>query len=180
VLIGFVIYRDLTFSRVAEGLVGAAETTGTIIMILLFSFMISRILAIERIPQDLSELISTLVSDPLAVLITINIFLIIVGALMDDVSVTVIIAPLFMPLMVGAGVEPVHYASIVACSVVIGANSPPVAPILYMACRVGNVPVQQAIKPALMFIGVVGMPVMLLTTFVPELSLYIPRLLGFI
>lgn len=80
-LIGFVIYRDLTFSRVAEGLVGAAETTGTIIMILLFSFMISRILAIERIPQDLAELISTLVSDPLAVLITINIFLIIVGAL---------------------------------------------------------------------------------------------------
>lgn len=179
-LVGFIIYRDLSPTKVAEGLIGAAGTTGSIIMILLFSFMISRIFATERIPQDLAEMMATIVNDPLAVLITINIFLVVIGALMDDVSVTVIIAPLFMPLMVGAGVDPVHYASIVACSVVIGANSPPVAPILYMACRIGRVPIQQAIMPALLFIGVVGMPVMLITTFVPELSLFIPRLLGFI
>ncbi|MDI3325776.1 TRAP transporter large permease [Pontibacterium granulatum] len=180
VLIGFFIYRDLTPSRLVSGLIGAAETTGSIILILLFSFMISRILATERIPQDLTEAVGAIVSDPLAVLITINIFLIIVGALMDDVSVTVIIAPLFMPLMVDAGVHPVHYASIVACSVVIGANSPPVAPILYMACRIGRVSIHNAVMPALMFIAVVGMPVMMITTFVPELSLFIPRWLGFI
>ncbi|MFC6669318.1 TRAP transporter large permease subunit [Marinobacterium aestuariivivens] len=99
---------------------------------------------------------------------------------MDDVSVTVVIAPLFLPLMVESGVNPVHYASIVACSVVIGANSPPVAPILYMACRIGQVSIHKTVMPALMLIAWVGLPVMLVTTFVPELSLFLPRLLGFI
>lgn len=85
---------------------------------------------------------------------------------------------LMMPLMVHHGVVPAHYASIVTCSVVIGANSPPVAPILYMACRIGKVSIHDAIKPALQIIFCVALPVMLLVTFFPALSLFVPRLLG--
>jgi TRAP-type C4-dicarboxylate transport system permease large subunit len=62
--------------------------------------------------------------------------------------------------------------------VVIGANSPPVAPILYMACRIGKVSIHEAIKPAIQIIFYVALPVMLIVTFVPELSLLLPRLLG--
>jgi TRAP-type C4-dicarboxylate transport system permease large subunit len=75
-------------------------------------------------------------------------------------------------------VDPVHYAAIVACSVVIGANSPPVAPILYMACRIGKVSIHKAVMPALWIIFFVALPVQLLVTFIPELSLFVPRLLG--
>ncbi|MBT11684.1 MAG: C4-dicarboxylate ABC transporter permease, partial [Oceanospirillaceae bacterium] len=114
------------------------------------------------------------------ILIVVNIFLIVAGMIMDDVSVTVVVAPLFLPLMVDSGVHPVHFASIVACSVVIGANSPPVAPILYMACRIGKVSIHKTVAPALALMGFVGIPVMLVTTFVPELSLFLPRLLGFV
>jgi len=119
-----------------------------------------------------------LVKDPLMILIAVNIFLIITGMIMDDVSVTVVVAPLFMPLMIASGVDPIHYASIVACSVVIGANSPPVAPILYMACRIGKVSIHQSVMPAIKLMVFVGMPVMAVTSFVPELSLFIPKLLG--
>ena len=87
-----------------------------------------------------------MLTDPITVLVVVNLFLIIAGAILDDVSVTVVIAPLFMPLMVENGVDPVHFASIVACSVVIGANSPPVAPILYMACRIGEVSIHKAVS----------------------------------
>jgi len=151
-----------------------------VILILLFSFMIGRILASERIPQDLTELVTHLIQNPLLILIAVNIFLIIAGMIMDDVSVTVVIAPLFLPLMVESGVHPVHFASIVACSVVIGANSPPVAPILYMACRIGKVSIHKTVAPALALMAFVALPVMIVTTFVPELSLFLPRILGFI
>jgi tripartite ATP-independent transporter DctM subunit len=179
-IIGFFIYKDLTVRTFSRSVIAAAETTGTVILILLFSFMIGRILAMERIPQDLTQLVSTLIENPLLILIAVNVFLILAGMIMDDVSVTVVVAPLFLPLMVANGVHPVHFASIVACSVVIGANSPPVAPILYMACRIGQVSIHRTVVPALALMGFVGIPVMLITTFVPELSLFLPRLLGFV
>ncbi|WP_370278417.1 TRAP transporter large permease [Pontibacterium sp.] len=178
ILIGFFIYRNLTIRRLAGSVIAAAETTGTVILILLFSFMIGRILASERIPQELTETITELVKDPIMILIAVNVFLIVTGMIMDDVSVTVVVAPLFMPLMVASGVDPIHYASIVACSVVIGANSPPVAPILYMACRIGKVSIHEAVMPAIKLMAFVGLPVMAVTSFVPELSLFIPRMLG--
>ena len=177
-VIGFFIYRDLTLLELKNSLIAAAETTGTIILILLFSFMIGRILTAERVPQELTEAITSLIQDPTMVLLLVNVFLVIAGAIMDDLSVTVVIAPLFMPLMASIGVDPVHFAAIVACSVVIGANSPPVAPILYMACRIGRVSIHESIMPAIYLIAFVGIPVMLVTTFVPALSLFIPRLFG--
>lgn len=178
IFIGFFIYKDLTIRSFGRSIVDASETTGSIMMILLFSFMIGRILSAEKIPQELTETISSVITDPFWVLIIINIFLIVAGAILDDVSVTVVIAPLFLPLMVASGVDPIHYGSIVACSVVIGANSPPVAPILYMACRIGEVSIHKAVLPALAFIAFAGIPVMLITTFVPELSLFLPKVLG--
>jgi TRAP-type C4-dicarboxylate transport system permease large subunit len=142
--------------------------------------MIGRILASEGIPQDLTAWVTTLVQNPILILITVNIVLILAGMIMDDVSVTVVVAPLFMPLMLEAGMHPVHFASVVACSVVIGANSPPVAPILYMACRIGGASIHRTIAPAVALMGFVALPVMFVTTFVPELSLLLPRLLGFL
>jgi len=116
---------------------------------------------------------------PIGTLLLVNAVLIVTGALMDDVSVTVVIAPLFMPVVTAVGVEPLHYAAIVGCSVVIGANSPPVAPILYMACRISKVPIHKTVGPALLLLGIVALPVMLVTTFWPALSLSFPRWLGF-
>ena len=147
-------------------------------LILLFSFMIGRILTAERVPQELTEWVTGMVANPFYILLMINAFLILVGAIMDDLSVTVVIAPLFMPLMSAVGVDPIHYGAIVACSVVIGANSPPVAPILYLACRIGRVSIHKAIMPAIYLILFVATPVMLVTTFIPEVSLFIPKALG--
>lgn len=178
-LIGFFIYRDLTLRKFRDSLIAAGETTGTIILILLFSFMIGRILAFEGVPQDLTRAVSQVTDERILILLMVNLFLIFVGMVMDDLSVTVVIAPLFMPLMQLHGVDPVHYGAIVACSVVIGANSPPVAPCLYMACRIGKVSVHHSIRPAILMILTVAVPVALLVTFVPAFSLWMPRLLGF-
>lgn len=176
-IVGGLIYREFSWRSLQHSVISAAETTGTIILILLFSFMISRILSFERVPQDLTEAVQSVVHSPIAALLLVNVVLIIAGALMDDVSVTVVIAPLFLPLMVANGVDPVHFAAIVACSVVIGANSPPVAPTLFLSCKICRVPILQAVTPALGLMTFVALPVLLLTTFWSDLSLTIPRLL---
>ena len=111
-------------------------------------------------------------------MLLVNVFLIIAGAIIDDVSVTVVIAPLLLPLMQSVDVRPVHFAAIVATSVVIGANSPPMAPVLFMACRIGKVSVHHAVGPALRMMAFVALPVMVLTSFIPALSLALPRWLG--
>ncbi|MFV0476088.1 MAG: TRAP transporter large permease, partial [Pikeienuella sp.] len=177
-IVGGLIYREFTPGSLCQSVIRSAETTGSIILILLFSFMISRILSFERVPQDLTEAVQSIASNPISALLIVNLVLIIAGALMDDVSVTVVIAPLFLPLVAANGVDPVHFAAIVACSVVIGANSPPVAPMLFLSCKICRAPVLQAVGPALGLMGFVALPVMLLTTFWPGLSLAIPRLLG--
>jgi tripartite ATP-independent transporter DctM subunit len=179
-VVGGLIYREFTLGALRESVVRAAETTGSIILILLFSFMISRIMAAERIPQDLTEAVQAIAGSPLAALLLVNLVLVVAGALMDDISVTVVVAPLFLPVMVESGVHPVHFAAIVATSVVIGANSPPVAPILFMSCRICRAPVLDAVWPAVRLILVVALPVMLVTTFWPDLSLAIPRALGLV
>ena len=177
-LIGSVIYREFTFKSLGKSIVQSAETTGSIILILLFSLMISRILSSEGIPQELTVAVQAVASSPLIALALVIVVLIVAGALMDDLSVTVVVAPLFLPLMVANDIQPVHFAAIVATSVVIGANSPPVAPILFMSCRVCGAPVHETVWPALKLMTFVATPVMLLTALWPDLSLTIPRLLG--
>ena len=83
--------------------------------------------------------------------------------IVDDLSVTIIISPLLMPVMIESGIHPIHFAAIVATSVVIGANSPPTAPILYMACRIGEVEIHQTLGPALKLMVFVALPVCLIT-----------------
>lgn len=104
----------MTLARLRDSTVAVAETTGSIAIILLFSFVIGRLLVAKRIPKDLTELVTALVSNPLGVMIVVNVLLIIAGALIDDVSMTVVIAPQLLPLMASVDVHPVHFAASVA------------------------------------------------------------------
>ena len=177
-VVGGLVYRDFTLASLKQSVVRSAETTGSIILILLFSLMISRILAAQGIPQDLTVAVQAIAESPFVALALVVSVLVVAGALMDDLSVTVVVAPLFLPLMTANGIDPVHFAAIVATSVVIGANSPPVAPILFMSCRVCHAPVHDSVWPALRLMIFVATPVMLLTALWPDLSLTLPRLLG--
>src|SRR5690625_902182 len=176
--IGLFIYKDMTLKSLYKSIIESAETTGSIMLILIFSFMIGKILVAQRLPQDISAFVTATIGNPFVILLLVNVFLVAAGMIMDDVSVTVVIAPILLPLMTAIGIDPIHYGAIVASSVVIGANSPPVAVILYLACRIGNVSIHRAVVPAIYLIVLVGLPVLLATTFFPNLSLFFPRLLG--
>ena len=97
--VGLFVYRELDFRKIARCLVDAAATTGVIMIILLFSFVASRIFTFERVPQELTELMMELFQDKLLILLVVNVFLILLGMIMDDVSVVAIISPLLLPVM---------------------------------------------------------------------------------
>lgn len=178
--VGLFVYRDLSWKKIFDAVVHAAATTGVIMIILVFSFIASRIFTIERVPQQLTDVLIGTFESPIIILLMVNVFLILLGMIMDDVSVIAIVSPLMVPVMAEIGIDPVHFAAIIGTSVVIGANSPPMAPILFMACRVGDVRMTNVIKPALFFMTFAALPVMLLTTYWSPLALFLPRLLGFI
>lgn len=178
--VGMFVYRELTFKKMVRCFVDAATTTGVIMVILLFSFVASRIFTFERVPQELTEVMMELFQDKLMILLVVNVFLILLGMIMDDVSVVAIISPLLLPVMVNIGIDPVHFAAIVGTSVVIGCNSPPMAPILFMTCRIGKVGMPQVMRPALGFMAFAALPVMLITTYWSPLALYLPRAFGYI
>ncbi len=179
-IVGFLIYRDLSFKQFIASVSAASETTGVMLIILLFSLVAGRVFTILRVPQEITSFMILTFHEPWMVLLAVNLFLILAGMIMDDISVTVIISPLLLPLMVKIGVHPVHFASIVATSVVIGANSPPTAPILYMACRIGECEIHETVGPAVILMTFIALPVALITTFFPDISLFIPRLFGFV
>ncbi|SMO82793.1 TRAP transporter large permease [Ruegeria faecimaris] len=177
--VGFFVYKELDIQKLFRCIVEAAATTGVILVILIFSFIASRIFTLERVPQEMTELLFLLFKNKIAILIAVNIFLILLGMIMDDISVIAITSPLLLPVMVQIGVDPIQFAAIIGVSVVIGCNTPPMAPILFMTCRVTNVGMSQVIKPALSLVVFTALPVQLAVTFWPPLSLYLPTVLGY-
>lgn len=178
--VGLFVYRELSLRTLAKAMIDAATTTGVIMIILVFSFVASRIFTLERIPQELTDLMLTTLQSKMLILLAVNLFLILLGMIMDDVSVVAIASPLLLPVMINIGVDPIHFAAIVGTSVVIGCNTPPMAPILFMSCRICDVGMSSVARPALGFLAMAAVPVMLVTTFWSPLSLYLPRAFGYL
>lgn len=175
--VGFFIYHSMNVKQFTEAMITAITTTGVIIVMVFFVMILSRIYIMENVPQ---RLISTLVGftdNKYLILLMVNVFLLILGMLMDDFSGTLLAAPLLFPLIQEIGIHPVHFAAILGTNLGLGNKTPPTAPILYLAGRIGNCSIDKLIKPQMIFIFTCSIPVVLLTTYFPALSLTLPHLL---
>lgn len=177
--VGLFVYKELNYKKLFKCLIEAATTTGVIMIILVFSFISSRIFTLERVPQELTEILLDTFQNKILILLLVNVFLIVLGMIMDDISVIAIVSPLLAPVMEQIGVSPIQFAAIIGTSVVIGCNSPPMAPILFMTCRVGKVGISKVMKPAMFFMIFAALPVMLVTTYWSPLAMFLPKLFGY-
>jgi TRAP-type C4-dicarboxylate transport system permease large subunit len=105
--------------------------------------------------------------------------LFLVGMVVNDVTAIILIAPLLLPLMTAIGVSPIQFAAIMGVNTAMGGVTPPYASILYLGARIGKVKVTKVIPPAMFLIVTGYVPVVFLTSFWPDLSLYLPRLFGY-
>ena len=123
----------------------------------------------------------TSVSDSTFVLVMmLNLFLIIIGMLMDDTSAILLTTPILLPVAIQVGIHPVHFAAIIGVNLGLGCVTPPTAPFLYLGSRIGNAPINEMMGPTMYFIAFAWIPTLILTTYIPGLSLWLPSLLGFV
>ncbi len=175
--VGFFIYRSMNLKQFGDALISTITTTGVVIVMVFFVMVLSRMYVMENVPQRLIATLTGFTSNRIMILLMINLFLIILGMLVDDFSGTLLAAPLLFPLITEIGIHPIHFAAIMGTNLGLGNKTPPTAPILYLACRVGDCRFEQLVKPAVIFMTTCSVPVVLLTTYFPFLSLWLPHLL---
>ena len=175
--IGFVIYKNLNLKIFLGVLRENVSMLGCIYFIIMFILILSRIFTLERLPMILAESIMKISSNRIVILILINVMLLILGMLMDDVTAMLICAPLLFPLFIELGVSPIQMAAILAVNQGTGMITPPVATNLYMASRVSKIPIPEFLKYTITYLALGNIPVLIMTTYIPQLSTWLPRLI---
>ncbi len=177
--VGFLIYRGLRWSNFLLAGKEAATAVGTIMLMILFSMILGQMFVYEGIPQQLVGSIFDITENKILILIMINILLFLIGMVVNDSTAILLVAPLLLPLMQALEVSPIQFAAIMGVNTAMGGVTPPYASILYLGARVGKVKVTKVIPPAMILILAGYVPVVFLTSFWPDLSLFLPRLFGY-
>jgi len=179
-LIGIFYYHRIDSKTFKTAMVQAGETSG-VIMVMLFSVgILSRLFVTENLPDLILNFLTSVSSNRVVILIMINVFMLIIGMLMDDCSGTVLCAPLLLPVVVALGMTPIQFAAVLSVNIGMGNVTPPCAPLLYLGGRVAGAEVKEMLKPTFALILFAWIPTLILTTFVPKLSLLLPHLMGYV
>ncbi|HAG4603287.1 TPA: TRAP transporter large permease [Salmonella enterica] len=176
-LLTMVFYRTLKIKDLPSILLQTVVMTGVIMFLMATSSAMSFSMSITNIPAALSDMILGISANKLVILLVITVFLLIIGAFMDIGPAILIFTPILLPIMAKLGVDPVHFGIIMIYNLAIGTITPPVGSGLYVGASVGKVKVEDVIKPLLPFYGAI-IGVLLLITYIPEITLFLPRLLG--
>ncbi|MBN1547566.1 MAG: TRAP transporter large permease [Syntrophaceae bacterium] len=180
IILSVVFYRELTLGQVFLLLRSSVSTTGTMMLMTFFAAILSRLYTMEQLPQQVASALLGITENKVIFLMLINIFLIFMGMIMDELSGILLVTPLLYPVIIKMGVDPIHFAAIIGANLGMGMMTPPMAGIMYIGARVGNVTIDKMMKPSMVLIVFCSIPVILLTTYWPDLSLFLPRLAGLI
>lgn len=176
--VGIWFYKGLNGKTFRESLIIAGTTAGVIMIMLLSVMMLSRLYIMENVPQMILNAMTSVTDNTVILILMVNLFLIIIGMLMDDTSAILLTTPILLPVVIQLGVDPVHFAAIMGVNLGLGCVTPPTAPFLYLGSRIGNAPIGEMMGPTMWFIAFAWIPTLALTTFFPGLSLFLPRFFG--
>lgn len=178
-LVGVLAYRNLSLRAFWKIIDRAARTSASVYLIVGFATIMSWILANERVPSELQALIQDMQLEPWMLLLLLNLFFLINGLWIGDSVQLLLFAPLFTPLLAALGVDPVHFGVIMVLNVMIGLMTPPYGLALYLGSTISGVPLGAIVRQSLPFLAS-NLIVLLLVTYVPAISLTLPRLFGFV
>ena len=163
-------YREIGIRKVLEVSAASARTTAAVMMIVATATAIGYFITLADIPQQIISVFEPFKDSPTTLLLMINVFLFLIGMVMDLTPNVLIFAPVFYPLILDAGIDPYHFGLIFILNLGIGVITPPVGTVLYVVCGIGNIKLPALVKNLLPFIVVEFMMLILITIF-PKLSL---------
>lgn len=178
-LLSVLIYREIKVNQLPAILVKAVETTAIVMFLIAASSAMSWILSYENIPQTISQALITISDNPLLILLTINLILLAVGAFMDMTPAVLIFTPIFLPVVTELGMSPLQFGIVMILNLCIGLCTPPVGSVLFVGASIAKTSITSLIRP-LLPMYVMMFLVLILVTYVPAISEYLPRALGLI
>ena len=179
--VGVFVYKGLRSLKVINRCIIDAVTTAGVIMIMLFSVMImSRLFIMENLPQMIMAFLRGISDDPAILMIFVNLFMILIGMIMDDTSAILMATPILLPVFMELGIHPIHFAAILGVNIGMGCVMPPTAPFLFLGSRVGDVSITKMLPTSMWLLLFAWLPVLILVTYIPGLSLALPRAMGLV
>ena len=175
---GKFVYRTLEWKALPDILSRSALLSASVLIIIGLSASFAWVLTIEGIPQQMAEWLVSMNLSPWMFLIIVNVFLLLFGIFIEPLPGVMVLAPILAPVAMKLGVDPVHFAMIVIFNLTLGMITPPVGGLLFVTCNVSKVPMSALVKELVPFLWAHGAVLMILT-FVPALSTWLPRALGF-
>ena len=175
--IGMVVYREVSVRRLPAILLKSAKTTSIVMFLIGASQAMSWVLAYENIPQAVSATLLTISENPVITLLILNFLLLAVGTFMDMTPAVLIFTPIFLPVVMQIGMHPVQFGILLITNLCIGICTPPVGTCLFVGCGVGKTTLAKVL-PSLIPLFVAMIIGLLLITFIPGLSMWLPNLLG--
>jgi len=178
-ILAVLIYREVKIREIPQMLLGCAITTAVVMLLIGASSAMSWIMARENIPQNVSAALLSISNNKIVVLLIINILLLFVGCFMDMTPAVLIFTPIFLPVVLQLGIDKVHFGIIMITNLCIGLCTPPVGACLFVGCGIGKTTIVNVIRPLLPFFAAMIAALMLIT-YIPQISLFIPKILNLI
>lgn len=177
-VVGTFVYKDLTLKDIPDVVISAALMTSTVLIIVGTATTFGRILTIEQIPTALANTIISFSDSKIVILLLINLLLLFVGCFMETLAAIIILAPILLPVATKIGVDPVHFGIIMVVNLAIGFMTPPLGVNLFVTCGIGDISIEEISKSIIPWL-LVMITALMLITFVPGLTLALPKLMGF-
>ncbi|WZL72317.1 TRAP transporter large permease [Clostridiaceae bacterium 35-E11] len=177
--VGFAIYKEINLKSFYNMTLESVSSIGAIMTMIVFCLMLSQTYVMLQVPQAIVEMFFNLTDNRILMLIIINVFLFVVGMIVNDATGMILVAPLLLPLVKELGIHPIHFAAIMGVNLAMGGITPPYASILYLGMRIGKCEFAEIIRPTMEFLLIGYAPIVFVTTFWPQLSLWLPKLFGF-
>jgi tripartite ATP-independent transporter DctM subunit len=172
------IYREVRVKDLPQILLDSASMTAVVMLLIAASIGMSWILSYEQIPQNVAETLIGLSNNPIVILLLINVILLGVGIFMDMTPAVLIFTPIFLPVVTSLGIDPTHFGIVMVLNLCIGLCTPPVGSVLFIGCSVAKTSIASVVRPLMpLFLAMIA--ALMVITYVPWISLWLPRLFGY-
>jgi tripartite ATP-independent transporter DctM subunit len=176
-VLAVLVYREVRWRDLPRIVTDSAATTAVVLLLIGASMGLSWVMSSANLPQAVTSLLLGLTEDKLMLLLLINLLLLFVGTFMDMTPAVLIFTPILLPVVQKFGMDPIHFGLMMIFNLCIGLCTPPVGSVLFVGCSVAQTTLRQVLRPLLPFFAAMVI-VLLLVTYVPALSLWLPSLLG--
>lgn len=172
------VYREVRWKHIPDIFLKSAMTTSIVMLLIGTSMAMSWIMSYENIPQTISTFLLNLTQNRFLILLIINVILLFIGTFMDMTPAVLIFTPIFLPVVMNLGMNPIHFGIMMVLNLSVGLCTPPVGSVLFVGCGIGNVSIEKVIKPLIpLFLAMII--ALLLVTYFPWISMFLPRVFGY-